>query len=135
MDIDIFSSGYRNFVNYCESMPAPIFMFVAKAAMILIMPLILTRAAIAQGSTSKVLQSISVLLGILLAAASPVPDLDRFPQAKAWIFAVCLLAIFSLPAVIPKDVIDGLAIQKRAVWLIYSLFLFLFLMQLLGEAL
>lgn len=130
--MDIITGSYKSAVDWCLYMDPATWAFVFKAGLILLMPAAFAQAAIAQGNTSSIGQSIAVLAGVLLAAAWPIPDLDHLPQVKFWIFSFCALVIASLPVVLPKGVVKGLNIQKKAVLILYGIFLLLFLLQLFG---
>ncbi len=131
-DTDILSGSYESFVDWCQYLHPPTFSFVIKAALLLLIPAAFAQAAILQGNVSRLGQSVSVLTGALLAAACPIPEMHHLPHVKAWLFAMSVLTIISIPAVLPKSVLSGLNIQKKAAFIIYSVLLLLLLIQLLG---
>src|SRR5438046_31916 len=102
----------RLFEAYCAWIDAwtpARFGFFVQVVLLLGLPMVFCFVAFHRGNRSVFVQTLAFVLGVLLAVSIPVEDLrPPAPIFKAWIFTVCLVLLFFLPAILSRLLIPEL---------------------------
>lgn len=96
--MDILTNVGNELQGYAYALPAPVYAFLLRANIILMIPTLIAYAGFRRGVRNATYQSLLILIGIIAGFSIPIDDFISPNAWRPWLVAFLLIGVLYLPA-------------------------------------
>lgn len=98
--MDIISLLFGAYREAAYALPSPIYSFLLRANIILLIPTLIAYAGFSKGLRNTTVQTLLIILGILAGLSLPIENYVSTNSWRPWLVALLLLGLIYLPSAI-----------------------------------